>query len=239
MSTRTLRIAVAGAFTAVLVVLAVIGRINDEPASPEAQLAQQPVPAPATDSPVSEGEEPATNQPDTAPSMSPSDAGSGFVRSELDARTAAVVYLEATEDIVHMTPADAANAQRSVSSAASADRLADEVEEQMADLVAQAPQGVEVWLAPMEARSTELNGGYEVSIWYAEVVAVGTAIAVDNWRTVTFTLVWENDTWLIDAKSSVVGPVPSRGSGLVVTPPATLVSILGAYDDTGLTPGRN
>lgn len=239
MSTRTLRIALAGAFTVVLVVLAMIGRLNDDPASAEAQLAQLPVPTPAAGGPVSEAEEQAANQPGTALSLPPGDAGSGFARSELGARTAAVVYLEATEDIVHLTPVEAAQAQRDVSTAAAADRLANEVEEQMVELVARAPQGVQVWLAPMEARSTAIGDGFEVSIWYAEVVAVGTAVAVDNWRTVTFGLVWENDTWLIDSKSSVVGPVPGRGSGLVVTLPATLVSILGAYDDTGLTPGGN
>ena len=239
MSTRTLRIALAGTFTTVLVLLAMIGRINDDPASPDAQLAQQPDPTSIDDGPFRDAEEADTKEPVAAPSLPPGDSGSGFARSELGARTAAVVYLEATEDIVHMTPAGAAQAQRDVSTAGAADQLAAEVEEQMAELVAQAPQGVQVWLAPLEARSTAIGGGFEVSIWYAEVVAVGTVVAVDNWRTVTFGLVWENDTWLIDSKSSVVGPVPGRGSGLVVTPPATLVSILGAYDDTGLTPGRN
>lgn len=159
----------------------------------------------------------------------------GFGRSEVGARRAAVAFLEATEDIVHLTPAEAAETQRAISTAAAGERLASEVEEQMTDLLARTPQGVEVWIAPMNARSSESLDGYSVSIWYAEVVAFGTAIAVDNWRTVTYSLVWERKTWLIDEQTSIEGPVPSRAGGLTVTPPATLLSILSDFNDEHLT----
>jgi len=241
MSTRSVRVTLAAAFAVVLVVLAVIGRATNNTSTEAEAAATQPQPSADAGgvSTVVEPEARLLDAADPQPGDQPSVAGTGFERTELGARTAAAVYLEATEEIVHMTPTDAAQAQRDISTAAAGDGLAAEVEEQMIDLVAQTPQGLELWLAPMEARSIETPDGYEVSIWYAEVVAVGTAAAVDNWRTITFKLVWENDTWLIDSKVSVVGPVPGRGSGLVVTPPATLVSILGTYDDNGLTPGQN
>ena len=104
------------------------------------------------------------------------------------------------------------------------------------DLIAQAPQGVQVWVAPMEARSIAIGDGFEVSIWYAEVVALGTDSTFDNWRTVTYSLVWERNTWLIDDSVSIVGPVPSRSTGLSATPPAFLVSTLSLFDDEGLAP---
>jgi hypothetical protein len=160
----------------------------------------------------------------------------GFGRSEAGARRAAVAFLEATEDIVHLTPAEAAEAQRAISTTSAGERLASEVEQQMTDLRERTPQGVEVWIAPMNARSRESLDGYSVSVWYAEVVAVGTAIAVDNWRTVTYSLVWERNTWLIDEQTSIEGPVPSRAGGLTVTPPSTLLSILSDFNDDQLTP---
>ncbi len=88
----------------------------------------------------------------------------------------------------------------------------------------------------MVARSIAVGDGFEVSIWYAGVIAIGTDSTFDNWRTVTYSLVWERDTWPIEDSVSIVGPVPSRSAGLTVTPPAALVSTLGLFDDGGLTP---
>ena len=203
--------------------------LDDVPSPQEAAISQDHADASTDVEP--------SDDPDSAPSVRPVIAdGVGFGRSEVGALRAAVAFLEATEDIVHLTPAEAAEAQRAISTAAAGERLASEVEEQMTDLLARTPQGVEVWIAPMNARSRQSRDGYSVSIWYAEVVAVGTAIAVDNWRTVTYSLVWERKTWLIDGQSSIEGPVPSRAGGLTVTPPSTLLSILSEFNDEELTP---
>ncbi len=228
MTTKTLRTVLGLAFVGALIGLGVLGRFQDNTADrPNAELTGETASAAA----------PSTSPPaveiDAAAMEGFEPASTGFERSELGARAAAVAYLEVTEDVVALTPAEAAEAQRSISTAASADRLAGEVEEQMVALIAQSPQGVRVWLAPMEARSVEIDGGYEVSIWYAEVVAIGTATVVDNWRTITYVLLWEDETWLIDDTVSVLGPVPARGA-LTVTPPATLVSLLSTFDDEGL-----
>ncbi len=237
MTTKTLRTVLGVAFVAVLLGLGLLGRLTGTNTGPaprtgngtDEQAETETAAGSTADIPSADADQP---RPDDPVRIS----GDGFARTELGARAAAVSYLEATEEIVALTPAEAADAQRSISTTASAERLAGQVEEQMVNLAARTPQGVQVWLAPMEARSTEIDGGYEVSIWYAEVVAIGTATAVDNWRTITYTLLWENSTWLIEDTGSVVGPVPARGGGLIITPPSMLVSLLAAFDDQGLVP---
>ena len=216
-----------------LVVVALMGRPNGPADVAPANNVGTVAPAPPQFEQV--GDEPPQTQDSSAPAE-PTSPPARSARNEVGARAAAVMYLEATEEIVHLSPEQAGEVQRSMSTDAAAERLGGEVEEQMTRLVAQSPQGVQVWLAPLEARSVEIDGGYEVSIWYAEVVAIGTSATVDNWRTVTYVLMWERDTWLIDDKTSVEGPVPTRSGGLVVTPPSTLISILTQFDDAGLTP---
>lgn len=235
MSTRTIRIVLGMAFLGVLLGISILGGRSDDQAQPVAPQpatsdTDDPTPTPADTTGSSELVE-ATDSP-----SAPTDAESE--RTEAGARRAAISYLESTERIVELTPTEAADAQRAISTAASGDRLAAEVETQMIDMQSRTPQGLAVWIAPITARSVETPDGYVVSVWYAEVVAVGTAIAVDNWRTITYSLVWEANTWLIDEQSSTEGPVPSRSGGLTVTPPSTLVAILSEFSDDQVVPVR-
>jgi hypothetical protein len=147
--------------------------------------------------------------------------------------------LELSEDVVEVSPVEAAEAQRAVSTSRSADRLASEVENAMRELVAQAPEGLGVWVAPISARSTPVGEGWEVSIWYVQVLTVGTQLTVESWHTATYTLEWETGTWKVADVVAVDGPTPSAGP-VAPTPPVELVGVLAAYDDIDLTidPGR-
>lgn len=233
MSTRTVRLALGGAFALTLVAVALMDRPNDPADVAPANNVDTVAPAPPQAERVRDESPQTQDIPDIAEPALPS---AQFARNEAGVRAAAVMYLEATEEIVHLSPEQAGEFQRAMSTDAAAVRLGGDVEEQMTRLVTQSPQGVQVWLAPLEARSIEIDGGYEVSIWYAEVIAIGTSATVDNWRTVTYVLMWERGTWLIDDKTSVEGPVPTRSGGLLVTAPSTLISILTQFDDAGLTP---
>ncbi len=157
-------------------------------------------------------------------------------QTEAGARVAAVRLLEATESIVLLSPADAAAAQRSLSTQRSGDRLAAEVEEQMIDLVASAPGGITLWVTPLSARSVASDEGFEVSIWYAEVLAIDSTTVVDNWRTVTYSLAWEDGGWKVDDMVSLSGPVPTRSASLLPTRASAVDAMLTGYSDDGLTP---
>jgi len=159
----------------------------------------------------------------------------GYPHTEQGAIQAAVALLEATEEVVSMSPTDAAQTQRLVSTAASADRLAEEVEAQIISLQTQAPQGIEIWIAPIEARSTAVGDGYDISIWYTQVVAIGTDAAVDNWTTVTYSMRWEDNSWKMDSSVSVPGPTPARRGNQTPTTASALVGILIGFSDEGLT----
>lgn len=221
------------AFTGVLVAIVAVGRLGSE------DPAASPPPTP-----------PASTLPDAAeptnPALQPADAAEpqaelpadpapfgGFTQDAQGAINAAEAYLEFTEAVVTMSPTDAGDAQRSISTAGAGDALAAEVEATMTSVRAQAPNGIQVWVSSLGSRATKTDVGFEVSVWYVEVIAIGTDLVLDDWRTVTYTLVWEDNNWLIDAKVSLVGPVPARSTSLTPTPAPTLVATLGAYSDGG------
>ncbi len=191
--------------------------------------------------------EPATQGVETPPTTAVTDpAIQAIVEAELaepraeqteaGARVAAVRLLEVTESIVQLSPADAAAAQRSLSTQLSGGRLAAEVEEQMIDLVASAPGGITLWVTPLSARSAASDDGFDVSIWYAEVLAIDSTTVVDNWRTVTYSLAWEDGGWKVDDMVSLSGPVPTRSASLVPTSASAVGALLSGYSDDGLTP---
>ena len=135
-----------------------------------------------------------------------------------------------------MSPPDAARLQRSISSAGSADRLAVEVEDKLSAIQAEVPDGVVVHVAPISTRATVRGEGWEVAIWYAQVVGYGHEIAFEQWNTATYVLVWEGGGWRMDALDSTVGPNPSRPAAVVATPVLELLSVVSGFDDEGMFP---
>ena len=148
---------------------------------------------------------------------------------------AAVRLLEVTETVVGLSPTEAAEVQRALSTDEAGDRLAAEVEAQMVDLWAELPTGLDVRVAPIEARTTKIDTGWMVSIWYVEILTIGSELVLDRWQTVTYTLVWEHKTWKIAERVSVPGPVPTPSQTTPTTAVAA-IGLLGGFDDTGLIP---
>lgn len=164
------------------------------------------------------------------------DVGPSTESTESAVLAAAVRYLELSEDLVEMSPAEAASVQRRISTADAADRLAVDVEAQLAELIEEFPAGLTLWVAPISAFTRPVGDEWEVSIWYVQVVAITGETVRDIWKTVTYRLADHAGEWKIADKVSVSGPTPASSAATVVTPAVALAAMLGGFDDDGLTP---
>ncbi len=149
---------------------------------------------------------------------------------------AAVRFLELTEDVVQVSPEAGAEMQRSIASENASDRLATEVSDLLTQLQTDVPEGVAVHLAPLSLRSAETSTGWDVSIWYVEVIVYGDQLAVEQWRTATYSLVDENGEWRMDDLESSDGPVPTRPASVVGWSATSLTSAVDGFDDEVLLP---
>ena len=150
-------------------------------------------------------------------------------RSEEAALHTAIRYLESIEDAPAMGPHAAAGAQRAMSTAASGEELAADVEEGLSQLMELYPR-VRIRVAPIESRTTARGDGWEVAIWYTGTITLDEMV-IEEWRTVTYQLVWERERWLIDSIESVVGPVPMSPLLVESTPGAEFEAALSGFVD--------
>lgn len=182
-------------------------------------------------SPSSAATAPAPDRPNLAPP-----SGSTEPSTETGARRAAVRFLELTERVVAMTPEEGADAQRAISTARSAERLAADVQSKLAAIQAQVPEGVTVHVAPVAVRSTRLGDGWRVAVWYVQVAVYGRELAVEQWTTVTYSMVWEAGGWRMDDLVSTPGPHPTQPATTTATPVGQLLAALNGFTDEGATP---
>lgn len=156
--------------------------------------------------------------------------------TESGARLAALRFLELTERVVEMTPEEAADAQRAISTARAAERLAADVETKLRAIQAQVPEGVAVRVAPVAVRSSRLGDGWSVAIWYVQVAVYGGELAAEQWTTATYSMVWEGGGWRMDDLVSAPGPTPARSSTTTATPVGELLAALEGFSDEGVAP---
>lgn len=164
--------------------------------------------------------DPAPDQPD-------------IVQTEERAVAAALRFLELTEVAVAMSPADGAALQRSISTEASAGRLAAEVEATLADVELSVPDGLTVHVAPLGTSARAVGEGWEVSVWYVEVVVYGDELAVEQWRMATYTVEWEAGEWRMADLVSRDGPTPVRPASTVASTTAELILATAGLTDEG------
>lgn len=186
-------------------------------------LVPRPSQPPETQMPGSHGNQDGSLEP--APSAEP-------VLPEV----AAVRMLELTEDAVGLSPGEAAALQRSISTERSADRLAADVGDLITELRAEVPDGVLAHVAPIGVSSRETALGWEVSVWYVEVLVYGDVLAVEQWRTAIYSLQLEDGEWKMDALRSKDGPTPTRLAGAVPTPVDAFRDLTTGFDDGVLAP---
>lgn len=215
---RSLIVLAAVATAITVVVLAVAG--GREPQRSD-------IPSP----PSSAATAPAPDRPNLTPTT-----GSTEPSTETGARRAAVRFLELTEQVVAMTPGEGADAQRAISTGRSAERLATDVQSKLAAIHAQVPEGVTVHVAPVAVRSTRPGDGWSVAVWYVEVAVYGRELAVEQWTTATYSMVWEADGWRMDDLVSTPGPYPTRPATATATPVGQLLAALNGFTDEGATP---
>ncbi len=223
---RTLR-SVALAFGVLIVGMALgISLVKDPAAQPQALESQIPRHEGST-------EDGAADPPPQTPAAANSAEGS----DELDSpEVAAVRFLELTEDVVQLSPEAGAEMQRSIASENASDRLATDVSDLLTQLQKDVPEGVAVHLAPLSLSSVETSTGWDVSIWYVEVIVYGDQLAVEQWRTATYSLVDENGEWRMANLKSSDGPVPTRPASVVGWSATSLTSAIAGFDDEVLLP---
>lgn len=163
--------------------------------------------------------------PSTAP---PSPEGPIVEPSRSSAVSAALTFLRMTEDAPQLGVDGAAAAQRSVSSQRSAARLAERTATTLRDLLAAYPS-LRLHVAPLAWRAAADGDGWSIEVWYAEAIVLGDVV-IDDWRTVTYTLVWEREQWVIDDIASVRGPVPARSALVVPSSPAQFSAALAGFE---------
>ena len=161
--------------------------------------------------------------------------GTRFERTEVGARAAAVAYLEATEEVVALAPADAASIQRTIATADFAVEFGEDAEQRMAELIAAVPGGITLRVAPIAARSVADGEDWLVSVWYVQAITLVGEGVVDDWRTANYRMRWEDNTWLIGSFESNRGPIPGRGSQPASATPIEFEAILSGYSDDGLS----
>ena len=203
--------------------------------SPPAGPVPSATPAPGTADPQADtpGADDDSSSPRDAPATADQVDPPSGEPTERGVVAAAVGFLELTEEAVALSPAEAADLQRSISTEASADRLAGEVEATLAEVATAAPNGLTVDVAPLLASAQEVSDGWEVSIWYVEVIVYGNELAVEQWTTATYTLVWESGEWRMSDLVSKVGPVPVRPAATIASPTMELVTSTAGMDDEG------
>ncbi len=156
--------------------------------------------------------------------------------SKIAAQRAAVRFLELTEDVVALSPEEGAAVQRSISAHDAADELVAGVLDTLVSLQAEVPEGVVVHIAPLGVGAVERGDGWDVSIWYVEVIIYGDQLTVEQWRTATYAMVWEDDGWLMSGLESVAGPTPVRTAATTASSTPALLAGTEALDDEVLVP---
>ena len=146
-----------------------------------------------------------------------------------DPVAAAIAHLERTEDVVRLTPDAAAVIQHDISTAAAAERLANQTRNRVATLQQHAPEGVRLWIAPL-ATNTWANGSATmVEIWNVQAIAFGTELVTTRWSTTTYELQWELGEWKIQNIDSEPGPTPEPGINAAPNP-TDLLNPVAAWD---------
>jgi len=206
-------------------------------------MAREPAPTPATaQGPTSsvdigsgQTENPSLDSPGQSTEVvveAPLSPGSD--RTEAGARAAAAAFLELSEDAVSMSPAQASAVQRSIATADFAEEFGTDTEQRMIELTQSVPSGIILRVAPIEVRSDADGDDWLVAVWYVQAITIVGESVVDDWRTATYRMRWENDTWKIAAFSSERGPMPGRGTQPPSATATRFEALLDGYSDEGL-----
>lgn len=201
--------------------------------SPEVPGSASEAMTPTQSSAVPNGDHEVAANP--GPSQASVPSAPAVERTEAGARTAAVSYLEATEDAVLLSPVEAATMQRTMATTEFADEFGADTEQRMTELVAAVPGGITLRVAPIEARTVADGDDWLVSIWYVQAITISGESVVDDWRTANYRMRWEDSAWKIAAFDSERGPMPGRGTQPPSASPEQFETMLAEFSDSGLS----
>ena len=147
---------------------------------------------------------------------------------------AAVGFLELTEQVMGMTPQQAAAAQAEISSERARAALVAQIRAEMERTVAAYEPGtIHVQVVPLATHRTDSPAVVTVAIWYLGVITVDHGTASSYFRTATYDLVWEHDRWRMTGLESTPGPTPTPGKAAVVDSAEQLAGVLNGFTPIG------
>lgn len=166
--------------------------------------------------------------------------------SEAGARRAAVQMLELGEDVLQLSPVDAGEVQAAIAAEESRERLRIETASRVQTFRDQlrSDEEVNLQVAAVAARVAEAvldatpnqAPTARVELWYVGVFTRTNTPPVSFWRTITYELVWQSETWKTVDVASVDGPTPSLSGAVLPADAGELVTVLAGFDDRWLTP---
>ncbi len=217
---KRVALAAGGVVVAVVVVMVVAGR-SAESSSPARQRATAA---------AASAESPAASK-----SVDPM---AGLTRDAAGATAAGVRVTELAETAMSLSLRDAVALQRQIASIAGADALVERLRAGRRDLARLgARRTMRFWVAPLATRLESIDAGRaEVSVWYVGVFQVPGLRTTQQWRTVTYRLVWERDSWRTDDEVGVNGPEPQRLYGAVPAGVDELDTHLARFTTLGFAP---
>ena len=84
-------------------------------------------------------------------------------------------------------------------------------------------------MTPLATRRTDSPDGVTVAVWYLGVVTVDHGTASSYFRTATYDLVWEHNSWRMTGLESTPGPTPTPSNAAVVDSAEQLAGVLDGF----------
>ena len=152
------------------------------------------------------------------PSSGPaSGAAQGQDRTEQGARTTAIALATASQDWLYMNDQQIDRSVRAIATASAGSSLSRETVADLRtarDALAKSPSRVWWLVRPLASRVERFDpGAARVVVWTVTVLsAAGVALPQADWVRVTVDLLWESDSWRLQAINDVPGPTPMTGT---------------------------
>lgn len=138
-------------------------------------------------------------------------------RSEQGARTAAIAVATASQDWLYLSDEQIDRAVRTITTSSAAASLSKETVAELRtsrDALAMSPGRVWWLVRPLASRVERFDPmSARVVVWVVTVLsAADVALPQADWARVTLDLLWESDSWRLQAINDIPGPTPMTGT---------------------------
>jgi len=156
-------------------------------------------------------------------------------RTEAGARATAITLAAASQNWLYLNDVEVDRAVRAVASASAGPSLSRETVTELRsarDALAKSPGRVWWMVRPLASRIERFDpASARVVVWTVTVLSASdVALPQADWMRVTVDLVWEGDTWRLQAINDVPGPTPMTGTKDRPWQPEPFDDVLGGYE---------